>query len=398
MEQTPDEDDKSEAAPTVSVEARGKLDRALGDRISTEETDGNWPGTWSGGVRVHIRPEELPVERLVRWVLADYLNAPDLGRDEKIAWQLRFRFDNRPCTMAFQKFGLYLYLDSAGLEGDLVMTTVADIIAVLKTATEVAAAFVLRPYTDSQVQQGRVTVSNQYHRLRRMYNYFRELTKNPVYPPGESEEERILSPTWNEAVRAEEVQFFNGVAMVNAYFSLLEHTLVLVWPFVNYQPGSDNLEQFIGDTWTKKFKAVFDISTDSEAKRVYDHLRDLAEEYRNTYAHGGFDKKRATLLVHMPNGPIPANLSDVRERQLFQFFPIPDLSLSVITDMLDEADTWLRDGPAQYGIMYAESGLELPFNHDSITMFKEAMCSRKEFDEFLIRTSEMADRMSNMDW
>jgi len=396
--QTPDEDDELEAVPTVDAEARRKLDRALRDRISTRETDGPWPGAWSGGACVPIPPEDLPVARLVRWVLADYLGAPDLGRDEKIAWQLRFRFDGRPCTMASQKLGLRLYLDPAGLEGDGVMAAVADIVAVLQGATEVAATAVLRPYTESQVQRGRVTVSNQYSRLRRMYDHFRELAKNPILPPDESDEEGIFAPTWNKQVRTEELRFFNGVAMVNAYFRWLEHTLVLVWPFVNYRPDIDNLERFIGDIWTKKFKAVFDISTDSAAKRVYDQMRDLAEEYRNTYAHGGFDKERATLLVHMPNGPFPANLSDVRERQLFQFFPIPEPSLSAITDLLDYTDAWLRVGPAQYGMMYAESGLDLPFNHGSITKYQEAMRSREEFDDFLMRTSEMVDRMSNMDW
>jgi hypothetical protein len=394
--QTPDEDDELEAVPTVDAEARRKLDRALRDRISIRETDGPWPGVWSGGACVPIPPEDLPVARLVRWVLADYLGAPDLGRDEKIAWQLRFRFDGRPCTMALQKFGLRLYLDPAGLEGHGVTTAVADIVATLQKATEVAVTSVLRRHTKSQ--EKRVTVSNQYYRLRRMYDYFRELAENPILPFDESEEEGIVAPTLKRLVRTEELRFFNGVAMVNAYFSWLEHTLVLVWPFVKYQPDIHNLEQFVAYRWTEKFKAVFDIPTDSAAKRVYDQLRDLAEEYRNTYAHGGFGKERATLLVHMPNGPLPANLSDVRERQPLQFFPIPEPSLSAITDVLDDVDAWLRVGPAQYGMMYAESGLDLPFNRSSVTKYQEAMRSREEFDDFLMRTSEMVDRMSNMDW
>ncbi len=391
-------DDELNAVPVVDRAARAKLDRVLGRRIAPGVDKGAWPGAWSGGVAFSIAPEDLPVPRLVKWVLHDFVGAPDTGRDEKLAWQLRFRFDNRPSAIAHQKFGLRLYLDPTDLEEGGSAAVANEIVTMIRKATQVAATEVFRPFAEAQVRVGRVTVTNQYHRLRRMYEHFRAAAENPVVPEDDDLGEGVLAPQWNKMVRIEEQRFFNGVATVNAFFSLLEHTLVLVWPFVNYQPEKNDLEAFIGHRWTDKFKTVFDVAANGEAKRLYDELRDLAEEYRNTYSHGGFDKRRASFLVHLPGGPVPAKLSDVRERQLFEFFPIPERSLAIITDVFDRTEAWLRIGPAGYGMRYAVSGYDLPFNKRSVRDYREAMASNDTFEEYLWRTGEIIDRMTNMDW
>lgn len=393
-----DADDELNAVPVVEGEARLKLDSVLRGRITPGPDSGAWPGAWSGGMVVPIAAEDLPVPRLVKWVLHDFVGGPDTGQDEKLAWQIRCRFDGRPFALAHQKFGLRLYVDTAGLEEGGAVVLANQVIAIIRKATHVAATSIFRPFAEAQVMVGRVTVSNQYHRLRRMYEHFRAAAENPMASDDEDVGEGLIAPHWNRMVRVEEQRFFNGVAMVNAFFSLLEHTLVLVWPFVNYAPEQDDLESFVGDRWTDKFRAVFDIPSSPEAKRLYDELRDVAEEYRNTYAHGGFDKERGSFLVHAPGGPVPAKLSDIRERRLFEFFPIPEPRLAIITDLFDRTDTWLRAGPAGYGIKYVESGYDVPFNKNSVNDYRKAMASDDAFDQYLWRLGEMIDRMMNMDY
>lgn len=50
----------------------------------------------------------------------------------------------------------------------------------------------------------------------------------------------------------------------------------------------------------EKFGRVFDLKADDEAKRFLDRLRYIAEQWRNPYGHGLFDKQHSTLSFHLP--------------------------------------------------------------------------------------------------
>ena len=187
--------------------------------------------------------------------------------------------------------------------------------------------------------------------------------------------------------------------MVNAYFGMLEHLLVLLWPFTRYQPSQDDLETLIKDRWSEKFKKVFDVVGDQDAKRVYDRLRGVAERYRNTYAHGGFGKQRGTLFVHFPGGPpIPASLSESRNQLRTSFFPVAEPDIAEITAVLDETDSWLRSGPARFGMKYVESGLDIAYDSESVATARAMTTSNKTFDLYLEGLSYSVDRQTNMDW
>jgi len=71
-------------------------------------------------------------------------------------------------------------------------------------------------------------------------------------------------------------------ACVNAFFSLLEHRLVLVLPFIDFDPADGALTAFIGARWGDKFRRVFDVASDSTAHAIYDRLHRIAEAYRNS--------------------------------------------------------------------------------------------------------------------
>lgn len=373
-------EDELMAVPTVSERARQNLARVLGGRFRAGRLDvGNWPGAWVGGYEVSVPYSELPVPRLVQWVLQDFLGGEDTGREEKLAWQILFYFDNRRCALASQKFGLRLYVDGADLDEVEVRVLAKDVVRRLSSAIKVAARDVYATYAETQVRAGNVTVANKFHMLRRMYEHFRSLAEDPPD-------------------RLHEQRFFNAVAMVNSYFSLLEHTLVLAWPFVRYRPGVDDLERFIGHRWTEKFRGVFAINQDRTAKRHYDKLRGVADEYRNTYSHGGFDKSRGSFLIHMPGGAIPANVSDIGGRDQLDLFPITEPGLGQVVSVFDSVDTWLRTGPARYGLRYAEAGLDVPFSNTSVRNYQDAMRSDEDFSEYLTGLSMAIDNMINMDW
>jgi len=393
-----DQPQEESGSPAVTEEARQRMKRTLGGQFTPGPADGRWPGPWGGGFRARVPSGRLLAPGLVAWLLRDFIGGANLGRGEKIAWEIRFEFRGRRCALAFQKFGLWLYLDPDGLDDGGAGAVVEEILAGIERAVRVAEQEVFRPYAEAQVRGGNVTISNQYHRLRGMYEHFRAVAEHPATPSAPPADEGSLTAGWNQMVHEKSLRFFNAVAMVNAYFSLLEHTLVLVWPFVNYTPGTDDLENFVGKRWSDKLKTVFDVTVPGTAKTLYDRLRDVAEEYRNTYSHGGFDKERGAFLIHFPRGAVPARLSDIRDRAQFEFFPVTEPKLSDITALFDEVDEWLSAGPAEFGMQYVTSGYDVPFNGEHIATARSAMDSQEDFDEYLARLGYEIDQMTNMDW
>lgn len=381
-------------SPIVTRSARLAVERALSNRFEP----GSERAPWRGGVRVAVPPDDLPVPAMVHWILHDFLGGPDTGRGEKLLWEVHFRFDGRKCAMAFEKFGLRLYFDAEGLDQRSGTTFAKAAIGRLNKAVRVAEREVFRPFAEQQVRAGKVTIANQFHDLRSMYDHFRNEAENPPEPNDKDLGDGIIAPHWNRMVAIERLRFFNSVAMVNAYFSLLEHALVIVWPFVNYQPEVDDLEDFVGKRWSDKFRTVFDVSVPGKPKVFLDRLLSVADEYRNTYAHGGFDKRRGAFLIHFAGGAMPAVLNDIRERRRFDFFPIQEPSLNSITELFDAFDAWLHSGPAAFGMRYAAAGYDVPFDQDHLDEAHQAMGSNEEFDEWLANLGHRIDVMTNMDW
>jgi hypothetical protein len=380
----------SDPTPTVDQATRERLERATKDfKPSSSDSGATWP--FSGVVTVST--DELPVPRLVQWILGDFLGSPDGGvRWDKTAWRYWFTYKDKPFSMAHEKFGIRLYgsaLTGAEFEG-----LAREIVGVLNKAIGVAERNVFQAFADEQVQAGHVTVNNEYHRMRNMYEYFRwKAERGP-----EDDHHYTLYLGGIERIFVEdEHRFHYTVALLTAYFNWLEHTLVLLWPFCGYSPGRDNLEGFIRDIWGRKFRQVFDLSADTTANRHFERLTNVCEEYRNTYSHGGFGKQRRGLLVHAPGGAIVAGLSSTRQRPHFDFYPVREDSLADILAVLDAFDAWLRSGPAEYGMQWVEAGLPAFYDAAHINEAHAAI-GDDTFDDLLDRTAHVVDQYANMDW
>lgn len=401
---------RADSAP--STERIEKLLAELRERIRGELKDFSLPSdddrpdvpnvSW-----MSVSAEVLPVPRLAQWVLTWGLGAPDYGKGEKRAWLVRFKYGERECALGLFKFGLRLSVHHESSKDDL-KAIAGRILGRIDKAIRVAESELLDAYAEEQVRRGNLTIQNQYGLFETMYQHFRSQLEEP------EEEARVATATSDDpvervrdqirsgltsAIDAERDRFHASVAMVNAYFSMLEHLLVLLWPFMRYEPGRDDLEGLIKDRWSEKFKKVFDVVGDGDAKRIYDRLRGVAEQYRNTYAHGGFGKQRGTLFVHFPGGPpVPASLSGRRNQLRTSFFPVADPDIADITAVLDETDSWLRSGPAALGMKYVESGLNVAYDAGSIAQTRAMMTSNETFDLYLQGLSYSADAQANMDW
>ena len=347
------------------------------------------------GTGVPARPDEVPVPRVPWFILTGILGLPDRGPWEKTAFEIDFDFRGVPVTLAHRKCGLRL--EVWGADSEQAEALARAFFARLRKAIAVLDKQVLLPVAATQLAAGRVTVGNKYHQLRGHYGYFREVVEACLAGEGrwmaDGRASGRLFPREQEA-------FINFTAAVHAYFSWLEHALVLVLPFAGFDRTHDDLRAVIGASWREKFKQVFDVATDQHANRVLSRLIELSERTRNTWSHGAFDKEEGLLYVHLPSiGATPMRVSDYSKNVHFAGLMGVHVDFPGSWRLLDEIDAFLNASPvSRHGMRYAEAGLQVVFDSRSRRRYSEAMQSDEEFERFIERESEREDRVHNMDW
>src|SRR5207248_3215108 len=159
----------------------------------------------------------------------------DVGRDEKQAWAAPLEMDGNLIWFAFRKFGVSATVYGVGTE-----EAAADIVA------------------DCMRRMGKaIPVVNR----------------------------DLIEPLIAEAV-------------TQGAFTVLEHLLVIGLAFTEYDPLQEPFGDFLRMNWGEKFKRVVGLK-DKDGKLIYDTLRLLADENRNSSAHGGVDRNVANVHVHL---------------------------------------------------------------------------------------------------
>jgi hypothetical protein len=360
----------------VSPDVKGQLELTLKDYAPALELKPSY--------RILIERNDMPVPGLIEYMLVKVLGFSNFGPDEKLRWQVPFTYQGMRCSLAYQKFGVRLYIAKSDVDEQDVHQKAKEIIGKLKRAAKIIERRVLDPYAKSQIGNGNVTVVNQYHDLNRIYQYFRKqafsiFSDNPGLGSFEG--------------------FYNALAMINAYFSRLEHLLVIVLPFINFSPDTDHLVEIIGSQWGDKYRRIFELTQDKSAKLYYDKLHDIKERFRNTFSHGGFEKEGASLYFHLPEiGTIPARLTEIRNSPYFNFLPLARADFNEVCSLFDNFDNWLESGKTKYGVLYAKSGLNVPFDAESVREYKLAMTSPEDFEDMLEYYTDLSDMHTNMEY
>ena len=190
-------------------------------------------------------------------------------------------------------------------------------------------------------------------------------------------------------------------AMMDAYFSLLEHLFVLLLPFINHIDLTNiDIEEFIGKNWKDKFMVIFDLNTDKSAQQMLNRLHQIKENFRNPLTHGYFEKKGQSFFVQMKHlGLIPMMLTRSSKQFNYRFCDNVKISFDDIVECFDDFDTFLKNSEStKYGIKYIESGLPISYNPQSCMMYENAMKDEDSFDQFIKYTNKAHENAANMDW
>lgn len=324
---------------------------------------------------------------------------------EKTRWAISLTYKGLPFLLEEGKFGLYLETRKSP---PVPQTAIDDFLATLNRAV-LATDKVMLPLLKSQLHASNVVVRNVFHKLDGRYRFFRKGAERAYASTPQAIErftkslERLAESKGTRGVsvdiwRPEREGFYHGSAALDAFFSRLEHVLVLLLPFTK-NPSKVSLVDFISSNWTEKMKEVFDFQTDMRAKRLYDALRSVKERYRNPLSHGGFEKEGDSLLVQLPRlGLIPMRLSKFKDSIHYELFYLSEMSFRDASKIFDDVDQYLETGPTSLGWKRVRSGLDVAFDASSISKYKRAMASPRAFEKLIAETARFEDAVTNMDW
>ena len=342
--------------------------------------------------RIRVPPSKLPMPVFARQVMVVF-GAEYLGRSDKVAWRYGFTVDGMPCMLESAKWGIRLHVDAAVGDAEAAKDLAARVIDKLAAAQRTISKSVLAPQLADQIQAGNVTIINQYATLRGSYDYFREGAEQAYAGAGRAADRAGLVDLI--AGRGAREGWWNTLAMVSSYFSTLEHVLIGCLPFTSFDPATENLMWVTGAKWNEKMKQVVDLS-DPEAGKQFAALREIAEQFRNTYSHGAFGREgRASMVVHLPGvGDVPVILDEFGVRPELMFVPAVKDDFDKICAVFDSCDDWLANGPLADGHRWVAAGLDFQFD----ARFRARLAAARaegRFEEFLNDEALYVDAVMN---
>jgi len=369
--------------------------RDFSPRLPDAEPDHDTP--WH---TVTLSAEEAPLPVLMRHALT-LVGIGHGGPGEKVAWWASFRYKGYGASLAHQKFGVRL-----SVRGRLTEEQAGDLLTEMRRKLRSAVATVeelLTETTRDTLNIGAVTVVNQRNQLRRAYDYFRKRTTEPdvvedVSESGVSDNGGFWS-TYRSGQNVMSMNAFHDlVAAISAYLSCLEHELVLVLPFSDFDPTTDDLTRIIGDHWGQKWRRVLGHS-DPEAVRLRGRLTAVVERWRNPYSHGGFEKGHgATVWVHMEGiGALPVGLSEIRDSPLFSFRPASETDVEGVFALFDDIDAYLV-ATKPHAMEWIAYGLDVRFDSEFRLEVSDCLRSDGDLKKMIEAQSERDDMVANMDF
>lgn len=385
----------SSSKVTLDYQTKEVIAKILSPLSKGSSTDDSYSGIFGDFKVVNLNPS-IKNGYLLKFILVDILNYPYVYMPmEKVEWEIFFSYLGVNCTVTSQKFGYRLYINSN--DDNFLLSASNQLSSRFKRAIKLLDGY-LKNYSLQQIKEGNLVISSQLYELEQMYIYLKKQTlKAGRYRNTKSKNNSLRSSISdiNYQMIKSQNQFYLEQATYFAFFGLLEHLLVLLLAFVDFDPQVDNIKEFVFKPWSEKYKRVFELS-DEIANTYYTFLLHIAREYRNLYAHGKFNKENNSFYFLLDDiGYIHANFSN-NEQNKFDFYLNNDVEAKF--SKIDEFLNWLRLHPRyKVPMQIIDSHLPINFSEEVRNEYKE-LIKNDNADEFIQRSHEMQDRHDNMDW
>jgi hypothetical protein len=345
-------------------------------------------------------PYDVPVPTLVH-LLGVLINYPTAGRAEKVAWSLYAQIDGEQVILEHRKFGFTICRQPAS------KVAVSRIVGQLKTAIKLVEAW-LEPHARSQIDTGHATIANKFSEFDRRYRYFRGAADDafakaaaPPAPPAPGkglDGLRLAMSSYNAGVRHQHEGFFNSTAMVDAYFSRLEHWLTLLLAFRGRPLPASGLVGFLASKWDAKLTEILPPSTRTR-ETALGEMRALKARVRNPFAHGGVENDYGSLFFHLNGfGAIPGNFTRFRDSVRFQFIPIEHDDHQDHCSLFDRLDALLGQDDLELPNFLVGEGIDPALDPTSLGHYAMAVSSQAEAADYSRHWNDQWERDTNMDF
>lgn len=363
------------------------------------------------GASYRPEPDNFPVPELVLVALR-LLGLAWFGPEEKCRWTVEFTYLGKPASVSLRKFGFTITLDGA-----LTISDRKRLEGQLRKAAQTVEAW-LQPLAKTAILEGDFLIANRYSEFDARYRFFRaaadaSFKRAPqIAQTGEKikarrsvklrpKEEAIsfsLADHLNHMIRHQHAGFFNATAMVESFFSRLEHQTILLIAFMPSE-RAEAISLRMTKKWDDKLKDIFEVEKDKNLKRIYAELKSLKERIRNPSAHGGVENDMGWMQIHIPGiGNLPANFSRIRHSARFKSSPIDEEAYTTICELFDRYDEFVAAGATRRAQMLIDAGVDPSCDGDTKQAYTEAMKSDTAIDEFIDRWSDNWSRHVNMDY
>lgn len=347
----------------------------------------------------------FPVPELILFMLRNLMGWPWQGRGEKVRWTVYGSIDGEAVGFELRKSG-FTVLRVANQK-----VPESRIIGQLRTALKDIETL-LEPFAQVQVDQGNVLIVNRLHEFEDRHKFFRVLA-NKAYAKAKNSLIHQRAATsmaegyvsgildqFSHSMSANREGFFYSAAMVDAYFSALEHRLVLLRAFKGAPLAPGELKKILSSRWDDKLKAVLPTAGDKNAESILNKMRRIKERIRNPFAHGGVENDGGSLFFHLPYvGAIPANFSQFGDSVRFTFVPIEADDHAECCATFDELDKLLSTGGLTGPHHLMVAGIDPSFDPKSLKSYAEASSGGEdELQMFISAWSRGWEEFANMDY
>lgn len=350
----------------------------------------------------------FPVPELVLFALREVMGFRWSGVGEKVRWSVYTSVDGEPFVFELRKFGFTICFRD-GAPRALVKRVENQLSSSLRLLEPMLSVF-----AKGQIAEGKLTLANRMGEFTNRYEYFRRLADEAFTPVPEPLTETgstdgsldvsafaaDLTERMNRSVGREQDGYFASGAMVDAYFSRLEHRVLLLRAFIGRPLANGEFRAFLEKSWDERLCEVADFKTDPKHGKLLGRLRAAKATIRNPLAHGGVENDGGAFYFHLPRvGAIPANLSRYRGRLSVSFFPITGGTHAETCALFDELDAALEQGDLELPNEFVRWGIEPQFDAAAIARYAKAIeGGAADVNALIELLSQEWERHSNMDY
>ncbi len=344
--------------------------------------------------------KRFPVPELVLFTLRNVMGWRWSGHGEKVRWTVYGSVDGEPVFFSLQKFGFAI---GRKVDGVVANTKIEGQLASALKEVEKA----LETVAEYQVAAGDVLIVNRFGEFDARYRFYRELadkafkrasrkprvSRSPGSPFG-------LADVMNRLIKAKREGFFHSVAMVDCYFSALEHRLVLLRAFTGKPLSQGEVIDLLSAKWDDKLKMVVPVAGNRKLELLLGRMREIKERVRNPFSHGGVENDGGSMFFHLPTiGQIPVNFSKFGNSVRFSFLPVEEEGHSDYCEVFDAMDEILSSGDLAGPHALMDAGVDPSFDGETLKRYADAIAGTDaDLRAFLDEWGHLWTMHANMDY